>query len=167
MGGLIPRVGALGWVAALALAWAPAKADPAPESEPAYAMSDANVGTSPIAGAAVYRAFHEKAGIDRIVAGLVARYHADPRIKDIFAAADNDRLQRVLAEEICYLTGGPCHYTGRDMKSAHQDMGVQTADFDALVEDLRLSMDAEGVPFWAQNKLLAKLAPMKRVIVTR
>ena len=164
---MILRIGSLGVLTALVLVVAPALADPAPEGEPPYGVSDANIGATPINGDSVYRAFHEKAGIDRIVSGLIARYHADPRIKDIFAAADNDRLQRVLAEEICYLTGGPCHYTGRDMKSAHQDMGVQTADFDALVEDLRLSMDAEGVPFWAQNKLLAKLAPMKRVIVTR
>jgi hemoglobin len=53
------------------------------------------------------------------------------------------------------------------MRAAHADQGLQVRDFDALVEDLQAAMAKEGVPFWAQNRLLAKLAPMKRVIVTR
>jgi hemoglobin len=32
---------------------------------------------------------------------------------------------------------------------------------------LQLAMDKQGVPFRAQNKLLAKLAPMHREIITR
>jgi hemoglobin len=129
--------------------------------------SDANAGATPIQGDGVYRAFHEKAGIDRVVSRLVDLYKTDPRIKDIFAAADNDHLKLMLSEQFCYILGGPCHYSGKDMKQAHADMGVQTADFNALVQDLQTAMDAEHVPFWAQNRLLAKLAPMKRVVVTR
>lgn len=154
-------------LAALALA-APALAQTTPpaDSEP-YVVSDANAGTTPIQGDAVYRAFHEQDGIDRVVGDLVKLYHSDARLKDIFAAADDDRLHRHLTEQICYVTGGPCHYTGRDMQSAHRDMGVQQADFNALVEDLQIAMDQEHVPVWAQNRLLAKLAPMGRVIVAR
>jgi hemoglobin len=139
----------------------------AADNDAPYTVSDANAGARPMAGDAVFRAFHGKDGIDRMVADLVSRYKADPRIKDIFAAADDRRLARMLSEQICYITGGPCHYTGRDMRAAHADMGVQTADFNALVEDLQAAMDAEKIPVWAQNKLLAKLAPMKRIVVTR
>jgi hemoglobin len=128
---------------------------------------DANAGATPIVGDSVYKALHEKAGIDRIVGRLVTTYHADPRLKDIFAAADDAKLHRLLVEQICYITGGPCHYSGEDMKTAHANMGVQQADFNALVEDLQAAMDAEKAPVWAQNRLLAKLAPMERVVVTR
>jgi hemoglobin len=131
------------------------------------APSDSNAGATPIAGDSVFEAFHGRPGIDRVTATLVRLYKTDPRIKDIFAAADDARLARLLAEQICFITGGPCHYTGQDMKAAHADMGLQTADFNALVEDLQAAMDAERVPFWAQSKLLAKLAPMERVVVTR
>jgi hemoglobin len=144
---------------------ASAPADAAPSE--AAAPSDANAGTTPIPGDGVYKAFHGKDGIDRVTHTLVGLYKTDPRIKDIFAATDTDRLSKLLAEQVCYIVGGPCHYSGRDMKTAHADMGVQTADFDALVEDLQKAMDAEHVPFWAQNKLLAKLAPMERMVVTR
>ncbi len=152
-------LGASLWAAAPALA----------EEQPVdpYTVSDANAGTAPITDPKVFAAFHGKAGVDRIVASLIVSYHTDPRLTDIFHAADFERLQRLLGEQICYILGGPCHYTGRDMRAAHADMGVQTRDFDALVEDLQAAMDKERVPFWAQDRLLAKLAPMKRVVVTR
>ena len=133
----------------------------------ASAPNDANAGAAPITGQAVYQAFHEQAGVERVTGFLVQRYTHDPRIRDIFRAADNDHLKRMLAEQICYLIGGPCHYSGLDMKTAHKDMGLQQADFNAVVEDLQWAMDQEHVPVWAQNRLLAKPAPMERVVVTR
>jgi hemoglobin len=140
---------------------------PTQSAPPPYVVSDENAGTTPIRGDGVYKAFHEEAGIDRVIGILVKLYHDDPRLKDIFAAADDDRLHRLLTEQVCYVVGGPCHYSGRDMAAAHRDMGVQQADFNALVEDLQTAMDQEHVPVWAQNRLLAKLAPMERVIVAR
>jgi hemoglobin len=155
----------LSLAAFLVLAGAPALAEEQPVA--AYAVTDANAGTQPIKGQAVFEAFHGQAGVDRIVDSLIVAYRTDPRLIDIFRAADFERLSRLLKEQFCYVLDGPCHYTGRDMAAAHKDMGVQTRDFDALVEDLQAAMRKEGVPFWAQNRLLAKLAPMKRAVVTR
>jgi len=118
-------------------------------------------------GDAVYKAFHERAGIQRIMDDFIVRVTTDPRIKDDFAKTDLPRLNRLLVEQVVYLTGGGGAYTGRDMKTAHADMGLEKVDFNALAEDLQFSMDKEKVPFSAQNKLLAKLAPMERVIVTK
>lgn len=140
-------------------------AEPFPPVPP-YTISDANAGGRP-ADPALFADFGGKPGVDRIVAELVARNVADPRISDIFKASDLVRLRRTLGEQFCYLLGGGCAYTGRDMKSAHTDMGLQTADMTALVQNLQAAMDREGVPFGAQNRLLAKLASMKRVVVER
>ena len=149
----------------LALAAAPALADEQPVAP--YAIADANAGTEPIKGQAVFDAFQGLAGVGRIVDSLIVAYRTDPRLIDIFRAADFERLSRLLKEQFCYVLGGPCHYTGRAMADVHKDMGIQTRDFGALVEDLQAAMRKEGVPFWAQNRLLAKLAPMKRSVVTR
>ena len=132
-----------------------------------YTQSDANAGAAPFADQGMWKAFHEDAGVHRIVDGLVARSVADPRISEIFKGQDLVRLRRTLFEQFCYILGGPCHYSGQDMKTAHKDMGLQTSDFNALVENLQATMDKEGVDFHAQNRLLAKLAPMKRVTVVR
>jgi hemoglobin len=147
-----------------------AKTEPAlAQDDPSapYTVSDANAGATPITDPKVFRAFHGREGVERIVSSLIVSYHTDRRLIDIFHAADFDRLHRLLVEQICYILGGPCHYTGQAMRPAHADMGIQTRDFDALVEDLQAAMRKEQVPFWAQNRLLAKLAPMKRLIVTR
>ena len=53
------------------------------------------------------------------------------------------------------------------MSAAHKGLHLTNADFDALVEDLQDALDAAGVPFRVQNRLLARLAPMQKDVVTR
>lgn len=151
------------WMIALAAAQVQAGEDPVP----AYHQSPANAAATPIAGDATFRAFGGTEGVRRIVDDLLARNLADPRIADIFKGQDLVRLRRTLAEHFCYVLGGGCTYTGRSMKEAHRDMGLQHADMGALVENLQAAMRKEGVPFAAQNRFLAKLAPMKRQVVER
>ena len=152
---------------ALAIALQSSAAPPTADDIPPYTISDAHAGAEPYDGDRLFNAFNGKAGVDRVVADLVAFSVEDPRIGDIFKGHDLDRVNRTLAEQICYLLGGGCAYTGRDMKAVHTDMGLQSADLNALIENLQRAMDREGVPFRAQNKLLAKLAPMKTIIVER
>ena len=132
-----------------------------------YEISNDNAGADPFEGAALFEAFNGEAGISRVVDDMVDRNLADPRIKDIFAASDLVRLRRTLKEQFCFILNGPCAYTGMDMKSSHADHGITNREFNALVENLQLAMNTEGVPFRVQNKLLAKLAPMQRDVVTR
>lgn len=153
----------LSFALALALQTPPAGEDPV---DP-YTQSDANAGTVPFKGGAMLKAFHGKPGIDRIADGLVSRIKADKRIADILRGQDEVRLRRLLKEQFCYILNGGCGYSGRTMKDAHKNLGLQTADVGALVEDLQAAMRKEGVPFFAQNRFLAKLAPMKRDSVER
>jgi hemoglobin len=164
----------LGFIAALALA-APAFAQDKPEPwhvpgedkvDP-YTVSDANAGAVPITDPKVLVAFHGKDGIRRIVDNLVTTSHDDPRISEIFRKTDLVRLKRTLYEQVCYVLGGGCSYTGRDMKTGHKKMGLQASDMNVLVENLQVAMRKEGVPFSDQNKLLAKLAPQKRDMIER
>ena len=132
-----------------------------------YPQSDANAGATPFRGTAMLRAFHGRPGIERIADDLVSRLLADRRIADIFKGQDEVRLRRLLKEQFCYILNGGCGYSGRTMKASHKDMGLQTADVGALVENLQAAMRRERVPFLAQNRFLAKLAPMKRDVVER
>ncbi|WP_225883084.1 group I truncated hemoglobin [Sphingomonas aliaeris] len=132
-----------------------------------YEHSNANAGARQFEGEDMFRAFHGKEGIARVVDGMVDRNIADPRISDIFKGQDVVRLRRTLKEQFCYILNGGCDYSGREMKSSHKDLGLQAADFNALVENLQASMRDEKVPYLAQNRMLAKLAPMKRDTVVR
>lgn len=113
----------------------------------------------------LYNQLGEKAGITKVVDTFVGNIANDGRINAMFGATNIPRLKMLLVEQVCEATGGPCKYTGRDMKSSHAGMGVNRTHFNALVEDLQAAMSTEGVPFGVQNELLALLAPMYRDII--
>ena len=132
-----------------------------------YIQSNDNAGATPYDSARLVEAFGGADGIRRIAARTVELSEADPRIAAIFAAHDMVRLKRTLGEQFCYLLGAGCDYTGRDMRTAHAQMGVTKSDMNALVENLQAAMREAEVPFAAQNRLLAKLAPMSDDVVER
>jgi hemoglobin len=130
-----------------------------------YAQSNANAGATPFKGTAMWAAFHESAGVARIVDDLIDHSLVDPRISEVFKGQDIVRLRRTLKEQFCYILNGGCDYSGRTMQAAHANMGVQTADMGALVENLQAAMRREKIGFDSQNRFLAKLAPMRRDVV--
>ena len=91
----------------------------------------------------------------------------DPRIKEKFAHADAGKLKVLLGLQFCQLIDNSCPYPGKDMRTAHTGREISNADFNALAEDLQIVFAKHGVPFAAQNKLVAKLAPMQRDVVTK
>ncbi|SHG45672.1 group 1 truncated hemoglobin [Massilia sp. CF038] len=106
-----------------------------------------------------------KPGIEKIVADFLPILQADPRINTFFAKTDMKQLGVLLSEQFCQLAGGPCTYSGRDMVASHDGMGVKSAHFNALAEDLQIAMENNKVPSSVANRLVAKLAPMKHAIV--
>jgi hemoglobin len=106
-------------------------------------------------------------GIATIVNDATVNFLADPRIKATFDQTDMDRFKTNLTDQLCVVAGGPCVYKGHTMSEAHKGLHLTNADFNALVEDLQAGMDKAGVPFATQNRLLARLAPMHRDVVTR
>ncbi|QGZ65707.1 group 1 truncated hemoglobin [Paraburkholderia acidisoli] len=133
----------------------------------AACMSTAFVSADARADDALYRQFGEQPGLTKIVDDFYDTLLADPRTAPYFENAPIKRIKTKLVEQLCVLLGGPCVYTGRTMKRSHEGHAIDRAAFDALVEDLQSAMDRNGVPFHAQNKLLAKLAPMYRDIQDR
>ena len=149
---------ALGLAAMACLAAPAAMAQAAPASTTA--------GTTAAAPAGLYQALGEKPGISRLMDDFVNRVVKDPRIGGHFKDVKPQALKESLTDQICQLSGGPCKYEGADMKSAHADMDIHKGHFNALVEVLQSAMDAQGIPFAQQNRLLALLAPMHRDVIT-
>jgi hemoglobin len=135
---------------------------PGEEKVDEYVVSDANAGATPFTGPEMMAAFNGMEGIDRIVETFVELNFADEQLGPIFKPFDKVRIKRTLKEQFCYILGGGCAYTGRNMLDSHKDIGSRAKDMGRLVENLQKAMDKEGVPFAAQNRFLAKLAPMKR-----
>ncbi|SAK90183.1 Group 1 truncated hemoglobin GlbN [Caballeronia calidae] len=116
---------------------------------------------------ALYRQFGEKEGLTKIVDDMYDNVLADPRTAPYFDDAPVKRIKQKIVEQFCVLLDGPCVYTGRNMKRTHEGQNIDRAAFNAVIEDLQAAMDKNGVPFHAQNRLLAKLAPMYRDVQDR
>jgi hemoglobin len=118
----------------------------------------------------LYRAWGGKEGIRAVMEDFVPRLEADPRIGKFFRKEGRANLVLQLSDQLCKISGGPGVYGGAPMDKVHRDLEagpVTKADFNALVEVLQVSMDAKGIPFRAQNGMLARLAPMHRQIIAR
>lgn len=138
------------------------------------------VAQTPYTEDSTYQGLGGKEGIKKIVDTFVTLITTDPRIKDSFTDFDLPQLNARLQEQFCEFAGGPCKYTGkyrdktmdgvgtvRDMKTVHQDLQITNAMFNALAEDLQIAMEQHNIPSSISNKLVAKLAPMQRDIVTK
>ena len=89
----------------------------------------------------------------------------DDRINFAFGNTDIAKFKQLLFEQLCHVTGGPCLYTGRTMREAHEKLAITNAMFNALAEDVYLAFDRAEVPYRLQNKVMAIFAPMQRDIV--
>ena len=117
--------------------------------------------------ASLYDRLGGKDAITGVVKDFVEqRVAKDARINAFFAKTDIADLENKLVDQICEATGGPCKYLGKDMKTAHAGMGVKEADFTALVEDLKASLDQFKVGQKEQADLIGALAKMHDDIVT-
>jgi hemoglobin len=120
----------------------------------------------------LYERLGGKKAITAVVDEFVGQVAGDTRINHYFAAAaaDPKRLasfKMKLVDQICQASGGPCKYTGKDMKTAHMGIGITGGDFNALVEDLVGALDKFKVGEKEKGDLLAALGPMKTDIVEK
>ena len=123
-------------------------------------------GTSTAKEKSLYLRLGGKKGITAVVNDFVTRLNSDTRVNSFFAATTSDparlaKFKTHFVEEICQASGGPCKYTGKDMKTAHAGMKITTDNFNAVVEDLTGALDKYKVGENEKNQLLGVLSPMK------
>ncbi len=140
------------------------------DSKPAAADSTAMADTGAVAATAaadssLYNRLGGKDAITAVIDDFVANVAADKRINARFAKTDIAHLKQMLVEQVCQASGGPCTYTGKNMRDAHTGMKITEADFNALVEDLTKSLDKFKVAEREKNELLGALGGMKGDIV--
>ena len=113
----------------------------------------------------LYQDLGGKEGIAAIVEGMLINTAEDERVAATFAASNLVRLRRLLEEQFCNVTDGPCEYTGFSMRESHRGMVVTETEFNATVEALVDAMNDLDVAQTTQNRLLARLAPLQAEIV--
>jgi hemoglobin len=95
-----------------------------------------------------------------------ARAGKDLRISQKFAKTDLGRLTKEFVDQLCEASGGPCTYTGRNMKEAHANMDVTNGEFDAFMEVLGDVLHDFKVPMAYQQELASLITPLRGEIVS-
>ncbi len=103
--------------------------------------------------------------INAVVKDLLAGGMADPRLKPRMSKMDGAKCEAKLTTLLCEATGGPCKYTGRDMKTAHAGKNVTETEWQAFAENLGKTFDRFNVPARERGELLQLIGPMKADIV--
>jgi len=115
------------------------------------------------------RPLYEQLGGERGLAALVDRFlrelARDPDAIPHFRGADIQRFRAQLTLHLCQTFDGPCRYEGAPLAEVHRGMDISQRAFNAVVEDLVRAMEAEGISTPVQNRVLARLAPLREQVV--
>lgn len=106
--------------------------------------------------------------IAAVVDDVLPRVLGAPELAPFFKGHSNDsnaRTRQLIVDFVCQKTGGPCLYIGRSLKTAHEGLGLTDANWNALVNHLKASLDKNKVPPKEQSELLAIITSTKSDIV--
>jgi len=108
--------------------------------------------------------------IAAVVDDFVMQLASDPELGAFFKGHSTDSIKKIrmhVIDFICNAAGGPCSYTGRDMKTSHQGMGITEAHWNKSVEYLKNTLNKFKVPEKEQNELFAAVSSVKKDIVEK
>jgi hemoglobin len=91
--------------------------------------------------------------------------NANPAISQARERVPKAGLKFHVTTLVCQVTGGPCKYAGRDMKTSHAHLGIREREWDAMVADFRKTLDKFKVPAAEQGELIAIVGSTKPEIV--
>jgi hemoglobin len=131
-----------------------------------------------LAGTSVARAqeksLYERIGgynaLAAVVDDFVGRLVADKQFERFFAGHSTDSKKRIrqhILDQFCAATGGPCIYTGREMKTSHAGLGITDADWNAAAKHLVASLDKFKVPEKEKGEVLTFVSSLKKDIVEK
>jgi hemoglobin len=106
--------------------------------------------------------------IAAVIEELFADLRADPAFARFGSGRSHDsqlRAQQLLVEQMCELAGGPCHYTGRDMKTSHAGLTISADEWDANMKYAAAALVKNGVAERERNEFLSLFERYREDIV--
>jgi hemoglobin len=87
-----------------------------------------------------------------------------------FRGMSNDtkgKARQLIVDFIAASTGGPTIYTGRDMKTLHEGLGISRGEYDALLQHAKTTLDAVGVGDQEKDDILRWMTSLEGDMVER
>ena len=140
----------------------------------AAAQQPMNASDTDASGGQMKKSLYARLGgydaIAAVVDDFIGRLVADKRLTKFFVGHSEDSLKKIrmhVIDQLCAAAGGPCLYTGRDMKTSHHGLGITGDDWDAAANHLVETLDKFKVPAAEKGELLAIVGTLKKDIVDK
>lgn len=118
------------------------------------------------------RTLYERLGgydvIAQVIDDLFARLRSDPLFERFAAGRSLDshhRARQLLVDQLCSLSGGPCFYIGRDMKTSHAGLRITEAEWDANMRHAQGALDTTRVSDSEKAEFLSLFTRYKQDII--
>ncbi len=123
---------------------------------------------APAGGASLYTRLGGYDALAAVTKDFIGRLATDPQLAKFFTGLNDTSKARVEAHVIdflCVATGGPCIYTGQDMKTAHTGLHITDADWNVSAAHLTETLNKFKVPQKEQGEVMAAISGLKGQIV--
>ena len=158
-------------------------------SADALAANATNKAAQGVGKLALFDRLGGEPGITAVVEDFTPRVLQDPRVNwerkgvkgtgfsafrktseaGVWSATEENQaaLKKHLVQFITLATGGPAQYDGKDIKTSHAAMRIGNPEFDAVLGDLKASLDRLQIPNKEQKELLSIVESTRPQIVTQ
>jgi len=101
---------------------------------------------------------------------FIGRLASNDKLGKFFVGLSTDSKKKVrqhVVDFLCAATGGPCAYTGRDMKTSHAGLGITKEEWDLGGKLLIDTLNKFKVPAKEQGEVMAAVAGLEKDIVEK
>ena len=117
------------------------------------------------------KTLYQRLGGYDVIAGIVddflGRMRQDPKFQR-FATRSLDsrnRARQLLVDQMCALSGGPCLYIGRDMKTSHAGLDITQSEWRANMEHAAAALAKFSIPKKETEEFLAIISRFRKDII--
>jgi hemoglobin len=120
-------------------------------------------------GTTLYERLGRYDGIARITDDYLKGVRSDPQLARFIGRGTDSltRAKQLLKEQLCALTGGPCVYIGRDMKTAHGGLGITASDWSASMRYMAAALEKSHISGRERDEFLALIESFRPQIVEK
>ena len=115
----------------------------------------------------LYHKLGGKAAMDAAVDAFYVKVLADNRVKDLFKDVSMPKQHRKQKEFLSAALGGPLPWTGKDMRKAHEGMGLTDEHFNAIAENLTATLKDLKISQELIDQVIAVVATTKDDVLGR
>jgi hemoglobin len=101
---------------------------------------------------------------------FAGRLATDKKLGKYFVGLSDDSMKKLrqhVIDFLCLATGGPCAYTGRDMKLVHTGLEITEEEWDISVDHLKGTLNKFKVPEKEKGEVLTAIGSLKKDIVEK